>query len=354
MSKNVEIPVFILGPGNVGGELLRQILASRMQLLDRKNIHIKIIGMNSRSMRWYDPNGFSDSAILQILDKYNASRCNGSIVPALPIKHLPSGCVVVDTTASDETAPLLYSYLQAGCGVVLANKKPLSNPWREASIFFENPCVRREATVCAGLPIIYTLNYLQNTGDHVVSIEGNLSGTLGFLCAQLRKGITYSQAVLAALKHGYTEPDPRDDLNGQDVARKILILARTAGFQLELENIIVESLIPNGLGRIPTDRFLEHIPEADNEFAEKSKYARSRGKCLQYVARVDEDGGSASLKEVDNASISGTLQGPESYVAVTTERYKDNPLIITGPGSGPAITAAAVYQDVLDLGIQMQ
>lgn len=355
MKQIVQIPIFILGPGKVGQELLKQILITRDLLLQRKGVELHVLGVSDSRSLLYNPEGLSVPALDAVLmAKMHNHRLSGEAAPSDFFGQLQPGTIVVDTSASADTAPLLWNALSNDCGVVLANKKPLSRSWAQSKHFFSHPFVRWEATVGAGLPVIRTLNYLLNTGDRVHSIEGCLSGTLGYLCSQMENGASYSQAVSQAKALGYTEPNPRDDLSGMDVVRKILILARTAGFPLELSDLQVEALFPASLASLPDEAFLEQIHREDASYEARFQSARQQAKALRYLARVDSQGGSAQLASVPEKSIPAALRGPESYISFTTDRYSDTPMVVTGPGAGPAVTAAAVMEDVIELGQMIQ
>ena len=237
--------------------------------------------------------------------------------------------------------------MEAECGVVLANKIPLAADWNAAKTFFEYSDLRYECTVGAGLPVIDTLQYLLDTGDRVTRIEGCLSGTLGYLCAELEQGVPYSEAVAQAKALGYTEPDPRDDLSGKDVARKALILARTAGWPLEMADLTVELLYPKSLSGVSTDEFMAAVSILDEPYSRRVGEAQTGGQVLRYVARVGPDGGEVGLAAVPQDSPVGALRGPANYIALHTTRYNEVPLVLSGPGAGPEVTAAGVLGDIV-------
>jgi homoserine dehydrogenase len=264
-----------------------------------------------------------------------------------------AGAILVDLTASSKTEPTLRAALDFGCGVVLANKIPLAEPWDEAKSFFEHSYLRYEVTVGAGLPVISTLQYLLDTGDQVTAVEGCLSGTLGYLCAELERGVSYSAAVSQARSLGYTEPDPRQDLGGQDVARKALILARTSGWPLEPADLTVESLYPESLSGISTDEFMAQAHTLDGVYARRVQEAQAQGQVLRYVAHVSPEGGKVGLVAVPREGPLGALRGPANYIALHTARYNQVPLVVSGPGAGPEVTAAGVLGDIIALAHQM-
>jgi homoserine dehydrogenase len=200
--------------------------------------------------------------------------------------------------------------------------------------------------------VIATLSTLLRTGDRVEKIEGCMSGTLGYLCTQLERGVAYSKAITQARSLGYTEPDPREDLSGRDVARKALILAHTAGWPLEFADLTVEPMYPQSLSDVSTQEFLEAVPTVDESYARRVAEARAQGRVVRYVARVSRTGGTVGLAEVEPSSLLGALRGPANYFAFQTIRYSEEPLVVSGPGAGPDVTAAGVLGDIFDLALQ--
>ncbi len=259
--------------------------------------------------------------------------------------------IVVDTTASDDTLPLLTRAASNGHGVVLANKRPVSAAQSVWDTLTARGRLRYEATVGAGLPVLYTLDYLQRTGDTVTAIDGMLSGTLGVVFSRLEQGDTYSGAIALAREQGFTEPDPRDDLGGMDVARKALILARTVGRRLELSDIPIEALYRSEWASLSVDEFMQNTLAADQEYAERLKQAAAKGEVLRYLAQVNDGGVSIGVRSVPRTSQFGALSGPDNLISITTARYSATlpPLRIMGPGAGRSVTAAGVLRDVLDL-----
>jgi aspartokinase/homoserine dehydrogenase 1 len=206
-----------------------------------------------------------------------------------------------------------------------------------------------EATVGAGLPIIDTYQKLVDSGDRVLRIEGCPSGTLGFLFGEMGRGRRFSEALREARDRGYTEPDPRDDLSGIDVARKALILGRLLGYRGELSSVKVESLVPRGSRRLPLTRFLSQLERWDEAWARRLEDARRRGMVLRYRATASRRSIGVGLKLVETNSATGALLGTDNQFSFTTMRYRANPLVITGPGAGPAVTAGGILNDILQL-----
>ena len=238
--------------------------------------------------------------------------------------------------------------------LVLSNKLPLAGPRGESDRLFElarayGRRVRHETTVGAGLPVIDTYYKLIESGDRIEKIEGCLSGTLGFLLWEIGRGRKFSAALRTAMAKGYTEPDPRDDLSGMDVGRKAIILGRLLGFTGELLPRHVESLVPRAARRLALDQFLQQLERFDGEWDRRVSAAAARGRVLRYVASITRRSLVVGLREVDRSSPFAALKGADNTVVFTTARYKTNPLVITGPGAGPAVTAAGVLNDLLQL-----
>jgi homoserine dehydrogenase len=264
--------------------------------------------------------------------------------------------VVVDAAAGEVTAELDVRALEHGASVVLSNKAPLALPrddprtrvlWMEAG---PGGRLRYEATCGAGLPVISTLRALLDTGDEPIEIVGALSGTMGAIFSDVAAGKPFSAAVRAAKERGYTEPDPRDDLSGLDVARKALILARTMGRAIDLSDIGVQSLVPEALTGMSVPAFLDRIRDEDESIAALAWSAQDEAAALKYVATVPADGAVVvGLRQVPKATVLGALQGPENIISMRTRRYDDYPCVISGPGAGAAVTAAGMLADVLAL-----
>jgi len=353
MKNVITIPIIQIGVGNVGRAVLRQILEVRQSFAEQSGCYLQPVCIADSSGVIFNSDGISEDTIHSVM----RARARGERIISLPgarqTKSLNEiiipGSVIVDVTASGEMLKLLRAAYEQGCRIVLANKKPVAAPWSEAYWLFENSDVRYEATVGAGLPIILTLRQLRETGDRILAVEGCMSGTLGFICAELERGVPYSEAIRDAKSLGYTEPDPRDDLSGQDVARKALILARTAGWPLEPDAIQVESLFPDSLASLDVDDFMDAIPRLDSVYGSENQEAQAKGNVLRYIARVNPTGGKVGLVAVPRDSAWGALRGSANYIAFTTSRYDAIPLAISGPGAGAEVTAAGVLGDILGL-----
>ncbi|HZL21223.1 MAG TPA: aspartate kinase [Polyangia bacterium] len=312
----------------------------------------------------FDPNGLSPRLVAALVagKKDGRSLADGpggrlgtpNQALSFLAEHALSDPMLVDVTA-DESTPLIRQALGAGMDVVLANKRPLSGPRQEteALMALAARAGRRmltEATVGAGLPIFDTYRKLAESGDRVIKIEGCLSGTLGFVLTEVERGRSFSEALRRAMELGYTEPDPRDDLSGADVGRKALILGRLLGFPGEPDDVAVESLVPPEVRSLPRDAFLARLGGLDADWSRRGAAAKAKGATLRYVASVTKDRISVGLQVVGRASPFFGLKGTDNQVAFTTARYRKNPLVITGPGAGPAVTAAGVLNDMLRVG----
>jgi len=239
-----------------------------------------------------------------------------------------------------------------GFNVVLANKKPLAGPWGSyaallASSSNGGPRVRYEATVGAGLPIIDTYHKLVETGDRVLRVDGCVSGTLMYIMSAISQGERFSDAVKRAIEKGYAEPDAREDLTGMDAARKGLILARLLGYRGAAPS--PQDLVPKALKKVSLDEFLRRLPEFDQDWAARVEAERRKGRVLRYVVTATPRAVSARLVAVPVSSPMGALEGTRNLIAFTTRRYNKEPLVVSGPGAGPEVTAAGILNDIYSL-----
>jgi len=345
------IPIVQIGFGGVGRALAQQIGQFNQRLGTRYGLQFTHAGLIDRSGAIAD----ADTDLVQrALDIKQAGGAVRDLPQAQPLDDwqtlLPATpCLVIDVTARDGMETALAQAVANGHSVVLANKKPLCASYELFQTLTEHGRTRYEATVGAGLPIISTLRILLDTGDEVQTIEGCLSGTLGFLMTQLEQGVAFADAVMDARTRGWTEPDPRDDLNGIDVARKALILARTCGIKAELGEVVTESLYPSSLADISLDTFITKLPMLNDQYQERYQAAVPQGMTLRFLAHVTPDEQRVGLATVELDSPMGTLQGPDNLVVYRTQRYNEQPLRVRGPGAGAAVTASAVLADMLAL-----
>lgn len=343
--------VGLIGPGNVGAALLEQLYASEAALLARAKLDLRLRAVASRNRMVLDQRGihgnwkaaFDSAALPNDLDLFTEHLLSARLPHTL----------IIDCSGSAEVADRYAGWLAAGIHVVTPNKQAGSGPLARYQAIREAAAstgarFRYEATVGAGLPVITTLRDLVDTGDDVTAIAGIFSGTLAWLFNKYDGSVPFSELVTQARGMGYTEPDPRDDLSGVDVARKLVILAREAGYELSLEDVAVESLVPAALQGASVEDFMARLHEVDAGFAQRLADARSRGSVLRYVAQFKPgQQPSVGLVELPGEHAFANLRLTDNVVQFTTRRYCDNPLVVQGPGAGPEVTAAGVFADVL-------
>ncbi|MBK6598250.1 MAG: bifunctional aspartate kinase/homoserine dehydrogenase I [Proteobacteria bacterium] len=348
------LSIGVIGPGTVGSVLLDQLAAESARLRDEFQIDLRVRGiLSSRHMLLAERQ-------VEMGDWRAAFKTDGvdanlaKFVEHVKVDYLPH-TVIIDCTADQAVAAHYADWLAAGIHVVTPNKKANSGPLP----YFESLREARraggshylyEATVGAGLPVIQTVRDLRETGDGITSIEGIFSGTLAYLFNVYDGSKQFSAIVREAKQLGYTEPDPRDDLSGTDVARKLTILGREMGRKLELQDVEVESLVPAGLESLSIDEFLDQLPGSDAAMRERFDAAKARGKVLRYVGRLTADGkATVGVAEVDTSHAFANIALTDNVVRFATTRYNKNPLIVQGPGAGPEVTAGGVFADLLRL-----
>ncbi|XP_038879524.1 bifunctional aspartokinase/homoserine dehydrogenase 1 isoform X4 [Benincasa hispida] len=370
------IPVILIGCGGVGRQLLHHIVSCR-PLHAKQGVHLRVIGVcDSRSLVVA-----SDVLTTELNDKILSEICHvklggGSlsnlsnfgesklffnteatkkVIDIATLLGKATGLACVDCSASSDTVNMLKQVVDLGCCIVLANKKPLTSTIDDYNKLITHPRrIRHESTVGAGLPVIVSLIRMLSSGDPVHHIIGSLSGTLGYIMSEVEEGKPLSQVVKVAKSLGYTEPDPRDDLSGMDVARKALILARLLGQQINLGDIKVESLFPKEMGPdvMPIDDFLNSgVLSLDNDIQERVTKASSRGNVLRYACVVECSSlrCEVGLQEFPRESPLGRLKGSDNVLVVYSRCYNERPLVIQGAGAGNDTTAAGVLADILDL-----
>lgn len=367
----VELPLILLGAGGVGRALLRQILANRAYHEQAFGLRINVMALCDSSGAAIElGRGIDDVNLMDLLelketggalaDHTLGSDGHGDLADAIRAAGR-IGAVVVDVTASEATVPALLFAREQGYKIVLANKKPLTVSQEvyarltRAGVTEDVPgtwaldAARWETTVGAGLPVIATLNRLNSSGDKVHRIAGTFSGTLGYVMTGLQDGRKFSDIVREAHKLGYTEPDPRDDLGGIDVARKALILARGIGWALDMTDVTVTGLYPAEMADLSVSEFLEAIPALDDEFAVKVAAAAADGNVLRFAATLDDGACTVGPAVVPATSPLGRLSGTDNLVEFHSQWYSPNPLVIQGRGAGVEATAAGVLSDVVEL-----
>ena len=348
------LSVGIIGPGTVGRVLLDQIASQSARLREQFNLDLRVRGILGSRRMVLAETGLSLS---NWREQYEDSEQHGDLARFMEhvhVDYLPH-TVIIDCTASGEVAARYADWLRAGIHVITPNKKANS---AELSYYRALQAARRaggahflyEATVGAGLPVVHTLRDLRETGDEVTQIEGIFSGTLAYLFNIYDGGTAFSDIVRDARQRGFTEPDPRDDLSGMDVARKLIILGRELGLGLELADVRIESLVPAGLESGSIEEFMARLAHSDGAMRERFEQARGRGKVLRYLGRLLADGqATVGLAELDASHPFANIALTDNVVRFATRRYCDNPLIVQGPGAGPEVTAGGVFADLLRL-----
>lgn len=348
-----KLNILHLGVGQVGRNLVEQIIKMQDQLRDKHLADLIYCGLYNSRGGYFNPEGFSNGQLIKILDDLerikSKEEINEKVLNALNEIHQPF--ILIDTTASEKTFPLIFSALARGGYAVLSNKKPLTLRQEQFDLLHQLGRERLfyETTVGAALPVISTLKSLLDTGDEIIEIKGCFSGTLGFICSSIEDGLPFSESVKRAKESGFTEPDPRDDLSGKDVARKALILARMIGQKIEMADIKLQALYPDSYNKYSVPEFMERIKDLDQEFKEKFQQAQNKGNTLRYLAKVTQKSVSVSLTEVPKQSDVGNLKGPDNIIVFKTKRYFDRPLVIKGPGAGVEVTASGVFGDILNI-----
>ncbi len=347
------LSIGLFGPGNIGGTLLDQLSAESERLRREFDLDIRVRGIATSKKMLLSEDGI-DLSSWRDKFKSEAIAYNEEIfLSHIAAQYYPHK-VIIDCTSSESRAMQYKKFIENGFHVITPNKKAGSGPYsyyRElmASALRTGRKFLYETTVGAGLPVICTLKDLRETGDRVISVEGMVSGTLCWLFSEYDGTVPFSELVKKARSLGYTEPDPRDDLSGMDVARKTVILARELGYQTETGDIRVESLVPENMRELSSEEFLSRLSEMDDAMLKLYKDAEKRGMKLRYVGRVEGGQCSVSLEEYPLDHPFSQARGTDNVISFRTMRYDKQPLVIKGPGAGPEVTAGGVFADILRL-----
>lgn len=344
--------LFICGIGTVGSMLIEQIRSQYEELKEHSHLKLNVVGIASSKNAIFDRDGLDLSHYKEMLQQSSPSNIELLKEKILGMNIFNS--VFVDCTASKDVAQIYQTLLEHNINVVAANKIAASSDY-QSYIRLKNTALERgviyrfETNVGAGLPIIGTINDLRNSGDKILKIEAVLSGTLNYIFNELSATVTFSETVRLAKENGYSEPDPRIDLSGTDVIRKLVILTREAGYQIEQADVEKHLFIPQQMFEGSTDDFWAKLPSLDKQFEAKRQQLEAEGKHWRFVAEMENGAAKVSLKEVAKGHPFYNLQGSNNIVMLTTERYKEFPMLIQGYGAGAGVTAAGVFANIMSI-----
>jgi bifunctional aspartokinase / homoserine dehydrogenase 1 len=346
--------LFIAGVGLIGGTLIRQIAKNSDYLVKDHKLKINIVGMANSKKMIFNEDGLP-------LENWKEDLLQNGTPGNIRdfIQHMTNlnlqNAVFADCTSSEAVVNGYEEILKHSISITTPNKLASSG---DLDFFIKLKQLAKkndvkylyETNVGAGLPVITTLNDLKNSGDRILKIEGVLSGTLSYIFNSFKENVKFSQVVREAKEKGFTEPDPRDDLNGMDVARKILILSREAGLNLNLEDVEVENILPQSCIDAPTiEAFLDELEKSDQYFADRRIISESENKALRFIAKMENGHASVGLQSVDESNPFFALDGSDNMISFTTDRYLERPLVIKGPGAGAEVTAAGVFAEIIGL-----
>lgn len=352
LSEYKVLNLFVCGVGTVGGQLLEQIHNQYEELKRTKRLKLNVVGIATSKKALFNSDGIDLANYRELLA--DAPESNEKKLRDAIIEMNCFNSVFVDCTASKEVAEIYQPLLEHNISVIAANKIAASSSYEKYARLKETALARGvffryETNVGAGLPIIGTINDLRNSGDVILKIEAVLSGTLNFIFNEISADVTLSEAVRRAKEQGYSEPDPRIDLSGKDVIRKLVILAREAGYKVEKTDVEAHLFIPDEFFEGSIDEFWKNLPKLDADFEARRKQLDAEGKRWRFVATFDHGKLSVALKEVDRTHPFYNLQGSNNIVALTTERYREYPMLIQGYGAGASVTAAGVFANIMSI-----
>ena len=345
--------LFLAGIGTVGGSLLEQIRQQQPTLMENNSLQIRIVGVaNSRRML-IDRNGIDPANCKEELEKRGTASSPERLRDEIVRMNIFNP-IFVDCTANADIASIYGTLLEHNISVVAANKIAASGPYTIYESLKQTARRRGvkflfETNVGAGLPIIHTINDLLNSGDRILRIDAVVSGTLNYIFNEMNEELPMSAAIRKAMEAGYAEPDPRIDLSGTDVVRKLVILSREAGYPIEQDDVEKELFIPKRYFEGSIETFWQQIPEIDAEFERQRREISSKGLRWRFIASMENGKASVSLRAVDSVSPFYYLDGSNNVILITTERYKEYPMQIKGYGAGAAVTAAGVFADIISI-----
>ena len=353
LSEYQVLNLFICGTGTVGGSLIEQIRCQQQKLMQERGLKLKVVGIADGHRALFTRAGIDLASYREEMEEKGIPS-SAAVLHDEIIGMNIFNSVFVDCTASAEVASLYKEFLMHNISVVAANKIAASSDY---SIYSELKQIARrrgvkflfETNVGAGLPIINTINDLINSGDKILKIEAVLSGTLNYIFNKISANVPFSQTIKMAQEERYSEPDPRIDLSGKDVIRKLVILAREAGYKLEQTDVEKHLFVPSDFFEGPLEEFWKKVPSLDADFEARRRKLESENKRWRFVAKLENGKGSVSLQEVDSKHPFYGLEGSNNIILLTTERYKEYPMMIQGYGAGASVTAAGVFADIMSI-----
>ena len=353
LSEYQVLNLFICGTGTVGGSLIEQIRCKQQKLMQERGLKLKVVGIADGHRALFTRAGIDLASYREEMEEKGIPS-SAAVLHDEIIGMNIFNSVFVDCTASAEVASLYKEFLMHNISVVAANKIAASSDY---SIYSELKQIARrrgvkflfETNVGAGLPIINTINDLINSGDKILKIEAVLSGTLNYIFNKISADVPFSQTIKMAQEERYSEPDPRIDLSGKDVIRKLVILAREAGYKLEQTDVEKHLFVPSDFFEGPLEEFWKKVPSLDADFEARRRKLESENKRWRFVAKLENGKGSVSLQEVDSKHPFYGLEGSNNIILLTTERYKEYPMMIQGYGAGASVTAAGVFADIMSI-----
>lgn len=352
LSEYNVLNLFICGVGTVGGKLIEQIRSQYEQLKEHNRLKLNVVGIASSKNAIFSRDGIDLANYRELLKTSETSTPEKLRDNIIGMNIFNS--VFVDCTASKDIAALYRSFLEHNVSVVAANKIAASSRYEDYA-YLKDTAMRRgvkflfETNVGAGLPVIGTINDLRNSGDKILKIEAVLSGTLNFIFNAISADVPFSETVRMAKENGYSEPDPRLDLSGTDVIRKLVILTREAGYRVEQADVEKHLFVPDDYFQGTLDEFWKRLPQLDADFERRRRQLEAEGKRWRFVATMDGGKTSVELKAVNSTHPFYNLEGSNNIILLTTERYKDYPMQIQGYGAGASVTAAGVFANIMSI-----
>jgi aspartokinase/homoserine dehydrogenase 1 len=354
---NKTLNLFCLGTGNIGKTLFRQLQEHRQFLQEHNGIQIRVVGVSNTRKMYFDPEGIDLENWEKTLDGSSQAADLAGFVKKMKGMNLPN-CVFADNTASLRPIEYYHEIFSSNISIVTCNKIGNSSSYAQYKLFKDTARIHGvdyfyETNVGAGLPIVRTLRDLMVSGDRILSIEAILSGTISYIFNNYKGDVTFHDIVKQAQEKGYTEPDPRDDLKGTDFMRKMLILARDAGYPLEAEDVHIESMLPQScIDAQSVDEFYAELKKEGAFFENLKKQAAEGRKVLRYIAKLEDGKATINLQMVDDTHPFYALSGSDNIISFITDRYKERPMVVKGPGAGAEVTAAGVFADIVNVGAQ--